>query len=82
MVAAKISSPLCPRDGVINTRAPEELRPNTCLLQRTTTRTSQKKYPRIIARKQNCNNNSLTRVEGRIIILILLALEQLNHSTI
>jgi hypothetical protein len=44
--------------------------------------TSQKKCPRIIATKPKYNNNSPTSVEGRIIILILLALEQLNHSTI
>jgi hypothetical protein len=41
-----------------------------------------KTSPRIIARKQKYNNNSLMCVEGCIIILILLVLEQLNHSTI
>jgi hypothetical protein len=46
------------------------------------TRTSHKKRSRIIARKQKYNDNSPTSVEGRIIFLILLALKQLNHSTI
>jgi hypothetical protein len=81
-VVGKISSPTYAKDGVINAWAPEELRPDTHLLQRTRTRKSQKKCPRIIARKQKIQNNSLTCVEGRIIMLTLLALKQLNHNTI
>jgi hypothetical protein len=82
MVAAKISSPPCTRDGMIGALAPEELRLDTRLLQRTRTRKNQKKCSRIIARKPKYNDNSPMCVEGRIIILILLTLEQLNHSTI
>jgi hypothetical protein len=46
------------------------------------TRTSQKKRSRITARKQKYNDNSPVSDEGRIIILIILALKQLNQSTI
>jgi hypothetical protein len=46
------------------------------------TRTSQKKRPRAIARKQKYKYNSLMSVEGRISFLILLTLEQLSHSTV
>jgi hypothetical protein len=52
MVVAKISSPPCPKDGVIDAWALEELRLDSCLLKRTMTRTSRKKCPKIIARKQ------------------------------
>jgi hypothetical protein len=45
-------------------------------------RTSQKKRSRITARKQKYNDNSPVSDKGHIIILIILALEQLNHSTI
>jgi hypothetical protein len=46
------------------------------------TRTSQKKRPRVIARKQKYKYNSPTSVEGCISFLILLTLEQLGHSTV
>jgi hypothetical protein len=81
MVVAKISSPPFPRDGVIDARAPEELRLDTRLLQMTKTRISQKEVPK--------NNSKKTKLQqltnacrGPIIILIFLALKQLNYSTI
>jgi hypothetical protein len=79
MIAAKLSSPPCAKDGVISAWALTEPRLGSRLLQKDRNKTSQEKELRLKTRQQREKLQQLTK---DCIIIFVLALEQMNQSII